>query len=140
MKTWPLMVAISLAVGLATGCEEAKKKDEPSAVRSEPGYFPGQASLDTLPVAVSPGEVPPEKPSIVMPTSSTPKTTPAPAAPPKAAAPATKAAHHYTVKKGDTLASIAKHFYGDATQTAGITAANPGKAITTGTVLVIPAK
>jgi nucleoid-associated protein YgaU len=146
-----LIVVVGVAAMLATGCSQ--KKDEtlqPAEAVKAP------ATIDTA--------MPPVEPK--MPMAPTPAVTPTTVTPAKGAAKTTEKAvpakstatkatsttkvdtskkQDYTVKSGDTLSSIAKHFYGDETQWKKIADANKDKVkdkdkIVVGSVLVIPAK
>jgi nucleoid-associated protein YgaU len=98
----------------AAGCSNTGKKTANSTI-TEP--------LTPAPVAYTPAPQPYTPP----PTAAQPvvyDSTPAPMQ--ASAAPAVAGSGNYTVKKGDTLFSIAKSRYGNGNQYTKIVAANPG--------------
>jgi 5'-nucleotidase len=128
------LAALTLAVAVI-GCA---KNDAATTEGGDPALNPSVAD-------VGPGPVPPREPGLAYtaPAASAPAaqpaepvwaepSTPAPAVTetPAAAAPAAPApaagGKSYTVKKGDTLFSIAKEVYGNGNQWQRLTAANPG--------------
>src|SRR5438046_8037932 len=102
-----------LLVAAATGCSSSKKSTASSV--TEP--------LSPAPVAYQPAPQP-YTPSPVGAQPVTYDATPTPMV--ASASPAIAGGGSYTVKKGDTLFSIAKSRYGNGNQYSKIIAANPG--------------
>ena len=101
-----------LLVALATGCSNSKKSTASSV--TEP--------LAPAPVAYQPAPQPYTPP----PTAQQPVTYDSAPSAVASAAPAAAGSGSYTVRKGDTLYSIAKSRYGSGSQYTKIIAANPG--------------
>ena len=113
MKEFAVKKALALGmmlVAAAAGCSNTGKKTANSTV-TEP--------LTPAPVAYTPAPQPYTPP----PTSAQPVVYDNA---PVSAAPAVSGSGNYTVKKGDTLFSIAKSRYGNGNQYTKIVAANPG--------------
>lgn len=139
-----VMVLVGVAAMLTTGCSQ-KKDDTLQPV--EVGKAP--AIEETLPPTVE--TMPPPPPTMV---TTPPKTKAVEKATPTTKADSKKAEtkkvdttkeQKYTVKSGDSLSSIAKHFYGEEKLWTKIADANKSKIkdkdkINVGAVLVIPAK
>ena len=153
MRALTCLLTFAVAAMLVAGCEPTKSDTLPPAgTEVKPAVYPeGQTpALEPLPVAVTPTApvvTPTAPPKMKTPAEKT-KTPPAEKTktPPaeKTKTPPVKG-EQYTVKKGDTLSSIAKKFYNDATLWKKIADANKEKVhdkdkIYIGSVLVIPAK
>lgn len=134
-------------VGVAVGCKDKNSTDP--AMRSEPPAIETTAvSSSAAPTpAATPAPAPQYTPApqpVVY--DSTPAPTPAstvaaPAQPVQATAAASGASSRYKIRKGDTLYSIARTYYGDGKQYPRIVAANPGLSadhLVTGKTIVIP--
>ena len=138
MMKWNSLVILSLAVAAAgMGC--ANKK---SATASAPALNDSVTEVDIAPV-------PPHEPSMAYTAPLVAEPPAAPAAPIEAEpAPvvsetpvASSGGNSYTVKKGDTLFSISREFYGNGGQWQRIASANPGLSPSTlkaGTTIAIP--
>jgi len=137
MRALPWILVAVLALG-AIGCEQ-KREDE-----DLPAIDPAELEASQPPEVASP---PPVE------TWDTATTSPAvvvetPTAPPPPPAPGTSTAgtpQTYTMKRGDTLYSLARRFYSDGKLWTRIADANPDKIrdvtdIPVGTVLTIPPK
>jgi nucleoid-associated protein YgaU len=132
MKNLMLMVLVLSMGVVAVGC--AAKKANDAAVNDSvtdinvapiPPKEPQVAFADPAPEAATPVYAEPA-------VTQTPPTTPAPAG---------GAGGSYTVKKGDTLFSIAKQNYGNGNQWQKIVQANPGLSPSTlkaGKTIVLP--
>jgi nucleoid-associated protein YgaU len=145
MRALSLILLVGAAAMLAAGC--GPKKEEmtmPEAVA------PAAPAPEIAPVAAPTSPVGPVR-AEMMPPPPAPKVQPPPppAKPkvktPKSAAEMATKEQHYKVKAGDTLSSIAKHFYGNADLWKKIADANKDKVhdkdkITVGETLTIPAK
>ena len=128
-----------LAVGCANGKKPVPKNDSVTELNAAP-IPPHEGGYAAAPAAPAPSAAAPiyVEPAVTQ--------TPVAAAPaPAAAAPTGGAAGapsgSYTVKKGDTLFSIAKNAYGNGNQWQRIAQANPGLSPTTlkaGKTIVIP--
>jgi nucleoid-associated protein YgaU len=112
-KTLAALVVAGLAIA---GC----KNDKNGTMNANPAV----TEVAPAPIAAPAPQayVPPPQPVAVQPVTYDA----APAAGAPAAAPAVAGAGNYTVKKGDTLYSIAKARYGNGNQYARIVSANPG--------------
>jgi 5'-nucleotidase len=133
-----ILAALVISLGLlAVGCANNKKAMPKNESVTE---------LNTAPVAPHEGGYAAAPAPTAAPIYVEPAVTQTPAAAgPAAAAPAGSAAagpsSNYTVKKGDTLFSIAKNAYGNGNQWQRIAQANPGLSPTTlkaGKTIVIP--
>jgi 5'-nucleotidase len=125
-----------LAVGCANGKKPVPKNDSVTELNVAP-VPPHEGGYTAAPVAPAATAAPIYvEPAVTQ--------TPAAAPAPVAAAPGGAAAganSSYTVKKGDTLFSIAKNAYGNGNQWQRIAQANPGLSPTTlkaGKTIVIP--
>ena len=137
MMKWNSLVILSLTVAAAgMGC--ANKK---SATASGPALNDSVTDVDIAPV-------PPHEPSMGYSAPLVDAAPVAPAAPIEAEpapvvseTPAATGGNSYTVKKGDTLFSISRQFYGNGGQWQRIASANPGLSHSTlkaGTTIAIP--
>ena len=125
-----LPIALIAAAGLlvVAGCEKKPKPEAASEVG--PPTLPSESKLEPmteLPPAEPLTELPPRQKSPAEAPSSRPGTIeppPRPKLPGTAAAPAETFA--YTVKRGDTLYSLARRFLGKGSRWKEITAVNPG--------------
>jgi len=128
--TWILVAVLALGV---VGCEQKRKEEElpqidPAeldASTPSPGPMPAKTEAGESGTPAVEVETPPTPPpaTTAKPTGGTPET--------------------YTMKRGDTLYSLAKRFYGDGKLWPRIADANKGKVrdvtdIPVGTVLTIP--
>ena len=146
MRALTCLLMFALAAMLVAGCEPTKKDDalQPAGTAVYPeGQTP---ALEPVPTPVPPPVTTATTPTAPSKVKTPPKTTPAttPTAPSKTKTPPVKG-ESYTVKKGDSLSSIAKKFYNDANLWKKIADANKDKVhdkdkIFIGEVLVIPAK
>jgi nucleoid-associated protein YgaU len=119
MKRAIVLAQFAVVAVLVVGCADDKKTMPRSG-----------AALDITPPSATPAHPQayapaPAQPVTVAPADSTPVVTAAPAAGVGATASASTGGS-YTVKKGDTLYSIARSRYGDGKQYTRIVAANPG--------------
>lgn len=106
-----LIVALIAVVGLSVvGCQKKTEQAAPSASGSVMDVSPSDGSYTPAPSYT--------------PTTTTP--TPAVSDAPSVTATPTSSANQYTIKKGDTLYSIARSHYGDGKQWKKIVDANPG--------------
>ena len=128
MRVLVLVVAVSVATMMWTvGC--GPKKEDLPQVEPAPAMEKGPASVEPAPIEQAPVARPKPTPGMVE------------AAP----LPAPGGSQTYTVKKGDTLYSLAKRYYGDGKLWPRIFDANRDKlkdasVVPVGTVLVIPPK
>ena len=138
MMKWNLLVVLVLSFA-ATGMGCANKK---SATASDPALNESVTEVDIAPV-------PPHEPSMAYagPVADAPPVSPAapiaaePAPVVSEAPAAASGGNSYTVKKGDTLFSISREFYGNGGQWQRIASANPGLSPSTlkaGTTIAIP--
>lgn len=122
----PLIVVVTLIA--AVGCQ--KKAADSSQVRSD--------VTDITPIAAAPAPAYTPTASDLPAATYTPSYIPAPA--PIESAPAAKSAG-YTIRKGDTLYSLARTHYGDGKAWQKIASANPGvdpHKLRVGQTIVIP--
>jgi len=130
--TWILVAVMALAV---IGCEQKRKEDELPQI--DPAELEASAPpLEATPAKTVGSEVGTPAVEVETPATTPPATTDRPAAP----APQT-----YTMKRGDTLYSLARRFYGDGKLWTRIADANKDTVrdvtdIPVGTVLTIPPK
>jgi len=129
-----ILVAV-LAIGVM-GCEQKRKEDELPMI--DPAELEAAAPPESAPAATG-GPAVTATPAAEV---ETPVTPPATTARPIGGTPTTTT---YTMKRGDTLYSLAKRFYGDGKLWTRIADANPDKVrdvtdIPVGTVLTIPPK
>ena len=127
-----ILVAV-LAIGVM-GCEQKREEDELPMI--DPAELEAAAPLGPAPAATG-GPAVTATPVVEV---ETPVTPPATTARPIGGTPTT-----YTMKRGDTLYSLAKRFYGDGKLWTRIADANPDEVrdvtdIAVGTVLTIPPK
>jgi len=114
-----VILAIAASVGLA-GCEQKAEQ-----AKVEPPHQPTRM----LRPAGAPADetVPPPPTPVAVEPADLPRTQPPPPRPTPLSPPAPEPRYiDYTVKKGDTLWSLAKRFLGDGKQWQKIAAANPG--------------
>jgi nucleoid-associated protein YgaU len=151
MRALTVLLMVGVAAMLLTAGCGPKKTDEVTAPPDPAKVVPPETvpvkPLSPLPpprVELPPP--PPKKMDLPPPAKGkTPEKVAPKVEPKKATEPAAAKEQKYTVKAGDSLSSIAKHFYNDANQWKKIADANKDKVkdkdkITVGEVLVIPAK
>lgn len=120
-----LIVASVALLPLAVGCSSNKKPKGSTATITDTA--PPPAPIHSTPIAAQPVDVTP----VTYPVSSTPV----------AVEPAPTGGGKYTVRKGDTLWSIASKTYGDGKQYKRIIAANPnikGERVMVGQTITLP--
>ncbi len=134
MRALTCILVVGLAIGVM-GCEQKRKEDELPQI--DPAELEATAPPDPAPAATGgPAVTATPAAEVETPTEPPPATT----AKPTGGTPGT-----YMVKRGDTLYSLAKRFYGDGKLWTRIADANPDKvrdvtAIPVGAVLTIPPK
>jgi len=138
--TWILVAVLALGV---IGCEQKRKEEElpqidPAELEASAPTEPMPAKTEASGGAEATGGSESGTPAVEVETPTTPP--PATTAKPTAGTPQT-----YTMKRGDTLYSLAKRFYGDGKLWTRIADANQDKIrdvtdIPVGTVLTIPPK
>lgn len=112
-RTWTALAAASLALGTITGC-----KQEPVEVADVPPPPETYEPAPLPPVTIDQGDTDWQAGE---PGAAGPQVDPVPVAPP----PPVGGQQTYTVRKGDTLWSIATRVYGDGQKWVDIAQANP---------------